>query len=326
MAETTRKLQLGVSMPTWDDGHSVAASWAEMRSLAKLIEQADIDTIWVPDHLYRLLSDGRPFGFWECWTILSALAETTSHATIGSLITCTGFRNPALVAKMAETVDEISSGRLILGLGAGVPDHDLSWLTFGYLSDHPAGRFEEAVEIIARLLREGHADFRGSYYSVHDLELVPRGPRSQGLPIWLAAKGSRTTKIAAHWADAFNLNVLATKPGDLEAPFALLDSACNEIGRDPATIMHTGYTIITFAPPDADMSGIRANAIKGSAEEIAAQLHALHKAGMQHMTCYIDAGDKHEPPATIPLLTPLGLERFVEVITALRKLEADATN
>src|SRR5262249_35817308 len=141
--------------------------------LAQAAEQAGLDSIWLPDHLlFRDSSRGEVF--WEVFTMLRALAAVTTRVTLGTIVVSTSFRPPALVAKIAATLDAISNGRLILGLGAGwyQPEYD----AFGYPFDHLASRFEEALQIIAPLLRDGEVDFQGRFYQVHDCVLRPRGP------------------------------------------------------------------------------------------------------------------------------------------------------
>ena len=167
-----KKTELGVSLPTWQDEHGTMVRWREMRELALLAEEAGIDTVWVPDHLLRRGATST-IGFWECWTLLSALAEATSRVTLGPFMACAGFRNPALLAKMADTLDEVSGGRVILGLGAGVPENDTSWHAFGYATDHVASRYEEALQIVSRLLKEGTVTFQGQYHSVNEAEIYP---------------------------------------------------------------------------------------------------------------------------------------------------------
>src|SRR5262249_28998092 len=160
-----------------------AARWSEMREMARLAEAVGFETLFVEDHLLKRGSDyfGRPLeggdgvGFWDCWTLMPALAEATERIAIGPYVACCSFRSPALIAKMADAFDEISGGRLLLGLGAGW--HEPEYDAFGFPFDHRVGRFEEALQIIAPLLREGRVDFQGRFYSARDCELHPRGPR-----------------------------------------------------------------------------------------------------------------------------------------------------
>ena len=148
-------------------------AYAAIRDMALRMEAAGLDSIWLYDHLlYRW--PGRPSdGIWECWTILSALAEATQQVELGTLVACTPFRNPALLAKMAATLDEVSGGRFVLGLGAGW--HQPEFDAFGFPFDHRAARFEEALRIIGPLLRSGYVDFAGSYYAARECELLRDG-------------------------------------------------------------------------------------------------------------------------------------------------------
>ena len=152
-ADPTR-LRLGLTLPTWPgrDGRNVG--WPELRALAREVEAAGFDTLWAPDHLLREVAGRAPFGFHECWTIVTAAAEATSRIGIGPFVLATAFRNPGVVAKMAATLDEVSGGRLVLGLGAGDPAHDRSWEAFGIEAPRAGSRHAEAVEVIARLLRD----------------------------------------------------------------------------------------------------------------------------------------------------------------------------
>src|SRR3712207_738408 len=125
--------------------------------MAQAAEGVGIDTLWVADHLlFRnagsvAMDEGETRGVWEAFTVLSAIAEATSRATIGPFVTCNSFRNPALLAKIADTLDDVSDGRLLLGLGAGW--HEPEYTAFGYPFDHLASRFDEALQIIVPLLK-----------------------------------------------------------------------------------------------------------------------------------------------------------------------------
>jgi alkanesulfonate monooxygenase SsuD/methylene tetrahydromethanopterin reductase-like flavin-dependent oxidoreductase (luciferase family) len=230
----------------------------------------------------------------------------TSRVTIGPFVACTGFRNPALLAKMADTLDEVSGGRLILGLGAGW--HEPEYTAFGYPFDHLAGRFEEALQIIVPLLREGHVDFRGRYYEARECELRPRGPRPTGPPIWIGAAKPRMLRLVARYADAYN-TVWHAGPDELAGPFGELDAACREVGRDPRTVARTAGCFVTLPGSEHLASAPPGRAVTGTPAEIAARLHAFAVAGARHMTIILDPWDAR------------GIERFGSVIEALRKLE-----
>ena len=175
--DVTRPMKVGVQLPEveW------VPRWADIREMAQAAEAIGLDSIWVGDHLlYRYLDDAGhetepPRGPWEAWTTLAAVAAVTERVELGPLVAATSFHNPAMLAKKAATLDEISGGRLILGLGAGWNEPE--YLAYGYPFDHRVSRFEEAFTIIRSLLHDGHADLPGTYYTVTDAELVPRGPR-----------------------------------------------------------------------------------------------------------------------------------------------------
>src|SRR5215216_3659600 len=206
MAEATNRLQLGLELRNGElrwPGGGRTVGWSELREMAIIAEAVGFDTLFVADHLlFRnspplVMPEGESRGVWEAWTLLSPLAEATSRVALGPFVACTSFRNPALLARMADTLDEVSGGRLILGLGAGW--HQPEFDAFGYPFDHRASRFAEAIQIIVPLLREGRVDFRGQYYRADDCELRPRGPRPNGPPIWIGAWGSRMMGLVARY-------------------------------------------------------------------------------------------------------------------------------
>jgi alkanesulfonate monooxygenase SsuD/methylene tetrahydromethanopterin reductase-like flavin-dependent oxidoreductase (luciferase family) len=322
MTEVRERLSLGAFLPGWEDQYGTAPAWGELRDMAQRAEGAGLDVIWLPDHL--LLTP--EWGGREAWTLLAALAASTSRIQIGTLVTCTGFRQPALLALMASTLDEVSGGRLLLGLGAGYPDRDLSWEAFGYATDHPMGRFEEALEIIVRLLRGERVTFQGQYYQTADAVLRLRGPRPQGPPIWLGGGGPRMRRATARWADAYNLRAHPGEEEQLRATFAELDQTCRAAGRDPATVRRTAFGIVSLADP-ASLSGRfpdpkRTRPFSGTPEEIAAQLWPLRAAGVDHMACIVDDGETPGPLTQYPVMSRTGFERFMLVADALRRLES----
>jgi alkanesulfonate monooxygenase SsuD/methylene tetrahydromethanopterin reductase-like flavin-dependent oxidoreductase (luciferase family) len=222
------------------------------------------------------------------------------------LVACTAFREPAVLARMADTLDEVSGGRLILGLGAGW--HEPEFRAFGLPFDHLASRFAEALAIVVPLLREGRVDFQGQYYQASDCELRPRGPRPGGPPIWIGAARPRMMRLVARYADAYN-TVWHVRPSELAEPWANLESACWEVGRDPATIGRTIGTSVLLPGFEGEPSGRPELRLSGSPTEIASQLEAFRQAGAEHVSCILD-------PWTVS-----GVERFGEVIQALRALE-----
>ena len=278
----SRPLAIGLLLPDHErqfDG--ATARWPDLREMARIGEAIGVDSIWVTDHLLHRAPDAEPRGAWECWSHLSALAAVTARVRLGTLVICTGFRNPALLAKMTATVEEISNGRLILGIGAGW--NEAEYRAFGYPFDHRVSRFEEALQIIHGLLREGHIDFAGAYYQARDCELRPRGPRPQGPPILIGSFAPRMLSLLARYGDAWN--IWWTQTGNVAEgvpPYAArVDAACAAIGRDPATVEKTAAVLVAIGPERPAPKGV--TPLAGSPEEIAAGLRAYASAGVSHL-------------------------------------------
>src|SRR5687767_9647806 len=202
--------------------------------MARQAEAAGFDAIWLYDHLIYRYPERPTSGLWECWTLLTALAEATDRVEIGALVLCGPFRNPAVLAKMADTLDEVSGGRLILGLGAGwhQPEYD----AFGFPYEDRFGRFVEAFTIIRTLLRERMIDFAGKHFTLMDCEIRPFGPRSQGPPLMIGSHGAQMLAKTLPHVDAWNGWYAWT--GNTAEGYRLLraeiDAACVAAGRPPA--------------------------------------------------------------------------------------------
>jgi alkanesulfonate monooxygenase SsuD/methylene tetrahydromethanopterin reductase-like flavin-dependent oxidoreductase (luciferase family) len=303
---------IGLNLPTWPQVDGTVAAWPQIRALARDAEALGVDALWVPDHLVRVLRSGRVVPFRECWTVLTATAEATSRIAIGPFVACTGFRNPGLLARMAETLDDVSGGRVVLGIGSGGAAGDTSWRMFGFDERRPVGRFGEAVEVIARLLRGETVTFAGEHVRADAATLAPRGPRPDGLPLWVAGKGDRTMDVAARWGDAVNVNLPLSGPGDAAAAVALGAAACARTGRDPAALAVTGWGRIAF---DAAGRGIdRPGWLAGGPAEIAAKLRGMSAAGVAHVSLYVGTD---EDASSMPALTPRALDRFAPVLEML---------
>jgi probable F420-dependent oxidoreductase len=315
VSDGRRPLKVGLFLPAAEGmAGGQAPRWSDLLALARRAEAVGFDSLWLPDHLLVRLWmpgwDGHLVGGWECWSLLSALSAVTERIELGPLVSCSSFRNPALVAKMADTVDEISGGRLILGLGAGW--HDYEYRAFGYPFDHRVSRFEEALTIIAGLLREGQIDFAGRYYSARECELRPRGPRPNGPPILVGAHGERMLRLAARHADAWNADWYV-RPDEVPPVRAEVDAACAAVGRDPATLERT-LAVLIDAPgwrprPGADWPtdmrhGGRSPAT-GTPEELPELLRGFAAEGIAHVQVWLE-------PATLA-----GLEAFAPVLELL---------
>ncbi len=253
-------------------------TFQDLKAMAQAAERVGLDSLWLADHLIARFPGQGEQGTWEAFTLLSALAAVTERITLGPLVACTSFRNPALLAKMADTLDEISGGRFVLGLGAGwhQPEYD----AFGYPFDHLAARFEEALQVIVPLLREGHVDFQGQYYQVRNCVLRPRGPSPSGPSILIGARRPRMLRLVAQYADAWN-TVWHEDPMVVKERYAEFKEICTSVRRDPATIELTAGTIVKFSQ-SAGENPIQ-KAISGTPEEIAHQLQGFADIGVTHL-------------------------------------------
>ena len=284
-----RPMKIGVVMPIVEDAKlGRPPSYTTIRDLALQAEQRGFDSVWVFDHLLFRDPAKETVGIWEAWTILSALAATTSQVELGTLVMCTAFRNPALLAKMASAVEEVSNGRLILGLGAGW--HQPEFDAFGFPFDHKVDRFEEALQIIGPLLREGYVDFKGTYYSAPDCELRPRGPRPAGPQILIGAFKPRMLQLTARHADSWNTCWLGHAPA-LAEPRAKLEAACKAEGRDPTTLAITVGVTIKYpdgSEPDEPASDPE-KVITGTPQEVAGAFQEYAKLGVAHLICSLSS-------------------------------------
>lgn len=255
-----------------------------IKDMALRAERAGFDSIWLYDHLlYRPEGGNGTIGIWECWTMLSALAEATQQVELGTLVTCTAFRNPAILAKMAVTLDEISGGRLILGLGAGWNQPEFE--AFGLPFDHRADRFEEAIQIIRPLVKEGKTDFEGKYYQAHDCEIHPFGPRLGSLPIMVGTSGPRMLRLTARYADMWNSAYFGA-PETFVPILSEFKAACAAEGRDLSTIQTTA--LLFYIPPEAvPIPDFSEPYLTGAPDEIAKAICAYEDMGASHLIFHV---------------------------------------
>jgi alkanesulfonate monooxygenase SsuD/methylene tetrahydromethanopterin reductase-like flavin-dependent oxidoreductase (luciferase family) len=290
MGSGVSRLEVGVLLPQYPP-----CRWADTVGTAIDAEAAGLDSVWLEDHLLVRAAGEPDTGPWECWTFLAAIAARTERVSVGTIVTATAFRNPALLAKMAASVDEVSEGRLILGIGAGW--HEPEFRAFGYPYDRRVSRFEDAVEIIARLLRTGHADHAGRYATATDLTLVPRGPRPTGPPLLIGGTGPRVLGLVArhadlsnrwaHWQDGRLL------PSDADA---LLDAACIAIDRDPRSLARSAIVAIVV-PDRPSQGGIRPERLlAGSLDQVVDGLRTLHEAGFTSVQVLLDPTERGALP------------------------------
>ncbi len=259
-------------------------TFSDLRQQVQIAEEVGLDSFWLADHLLYRFPEQDEIAPWEALTMLSALAAVTTRIMLGTLVVCTSFRPPALLAKMADALDEISAGRFILGLGAGW--HQPEYEAFGYPFDHLASRFDEALQIIVPLLREGHVDFQGKYYQVHNCVLRPRGPSPHGPRILIGARRPRMLQLVARYADAWN-TAWHSDPAVVKERYESLAQASKVVGRDPTTIEITVGTEVRLQPlKEGEVPG---KEISGSLEEIADRLQAFSSVGTSQLIVALDS-------------------------------------
>jgi probable F420-dependent oxidoreductase len=260
------------------DGQGRMPSWANVRAFAAHAEAINLDSVWTCDHLLSGPPGRPPEDIHEGWTVLAALAASTSRVEIGTLVTCVSFRTPGLLAKMAVTVDAVSGGRLTLGLGAGW--YDPEYEAFGYPTDDRVGRFEEALGIVRQLLRGDRVTVAGRYHQLEDAVLLP--PAERAIPILIAGNGKRMLRLTARYAEAWNTAWYGLPDGRLRERLADLDRALEAEGRDPATLQRT----VGVAVRDPDATNARKGddtAFAGPADELARAIDGYEALGVDHL-------------------------------------------
>ena len=226
--------------------------WTDLRGMAQLGEAMGFDSIWISDHLgFGDPASDAPVawrGSWESWTLLAALAASTERVHLGNYVLCSPFRNPALLAKMAETLDEVSGGRLILGLGAGW--NEIEFTAYGYDYADRFDQFEDSLRIVTSMLRTGRATHAGRVEQAHDARIDPRGPRPGGLPVMVGAAKPRLLRLTAELADRWNGSLRSLD--ETRELLSAVDAACVAIGRDPATLTRSAEILVRTLPVGAD--------------------------------------------------------------------------
>ena len=265
-------------------GGAPAPRWAEIEAQVRFAEAEGFNSVSFADHhLWRLESG--TMGFWEAYTMVSAAAAVTSRIEVGVSVTNAPFRNPALLAKMADTLDEISNGRFVLGLGAG-GGYPSDYETMGIPTDHRFSRFTDTIAIVHGLLRTGAVDHTGSYASAPKAELSPRGPSEHGPRLVIGAKGPKMLDLAARYGDEWNWYHYAGEPSpDTFAPLQeALDEACRAIDRDPASIRRSiDSGVAQEGTQDTAKQYGLGGALAGSVEQIADAIGRFGEAGIDEV-------------------------------------------
>lgn len=276
-------IQLGMHGHSGDDPLP-PPGWDNMRGQIEAAEAAGFDVVVIEDALV----DGglNTYGYWEGMTLAGAVAAVTSRIDIGHSVVNPPLRSPAVVAQAACTLDEISGGRYVLGIGAG--NTPLDYEAFGIPADHRYSRAAEAIEVIHSLLTSEGADVDGRFHTVHG-SLVARGPRPGGPPIVIGARGPKMIRLAARFGDGWN--AWSPDPQTLDSFRPLVDElhrACEDVGRDPGSIRRSAdIAVDPHVLLGEEPTWITEFLVSGSATQIAEELLAFGGLGIEEVRCMV---------------------------------------
>lgn len=294
-----RPLEIGLVLPLMPLGGSREASrWTTIRDLAIRAEEVGFDSVWVPDELVWQTKEPPNRGAWDGISMLGAVAAMTTRVKIGSWVLSALHRNPGIIAKTVETLDEVSGGRFVFGLGAGHAWPGQARM-FGLPEDHIFDRFGEALEIIVPLLRAGRAEFEGSWHTARGLDQIPVGPRPGKIPLLIGGNGPKGQRHAVRHADIWSAYVEERAHADEVGPrIATLEAICAEEGRDPASI---GRSIGLIVAP-FDSAGTHESRVSGTTAEIAAAIRSFRETGYTQVELMIEPSTLDALEAVTPVL------------------------
>ena len=277
-----RPCKIGVQLPEVER----FVPWPEYLDLARRVEAAGYDSIWVGDHLIYDLPDGSTRGPYEAWTTLAAIAAVTDRVEIGPLVASTSFHMPAMLAKQAATVDAISQGRVIVGLGAGWNRREYD--AFGFPYDRRVSRFEEALAIMAPLLRKGRTTFHGQFYDVEDCVLDPRPVREGGPPIMLGSNSPRMLSIGLPVVDSWN--VWWSIYDNSVEKFAQVKSEVDAAMPEGRTVEATAAVLVTLPEGRGRLMGetYDASVTTVTPDDLGQHIRGLAAAGAVHLQLVLD--------------------------------------
>jgi alkanesulfonate monooxygenase SsuD/methylene tetrahydromethanopterin reductase-like flavin-dependent oxidoreductase (luciferase family) len=296
------KPEIGVYLP------QMGFTYADLLHRARRCENLGIDSLWLYDHLY---GPGMPdYPSLEAWTLATALLSNTERIQVGHMVLCNQFRHPAVLAKMATTLDQIAAGRLQLGIGSGSIEDEhtrvgLEWGTFAQRS----ARLGETLEILRQAFADERIDFTGEHYTVRDMPIKPGPAQRPGPPIIVGGVGEKyTLPLVARYADVWNVPTYAL--GELERKTAVLRTICEDIGRDPDTIVLSVEAVMALAPDDNSLPSVRAFAEK----RFGISAFGLHEGGLIGT-----------PPAIVDRLHELQALGFGQIVLFIHDRASDET-
>jgi alkanesulfonate monooxygenase SsuD/methylene tetrahydromethanopterin reductase-like flavin-dependent oxidoreductase (luciferase family) len=287
------KPEIGVYLP------QMGLTYDQLLHRAQRCEQLGIDSVWLYDHLY---GPGAPdYPSLEAWTLATALLSRTEHIKVGHMVLCNQFRHPVVLAKMATTLDQISAGRLALGIGSGSieDEHNRAGLDWG-TSRVRSERLGETLEILHQAFANGVIDFAGRHFTIKDMPIKPGPVQQPRPPIVVGGVGEKyTLPLVARFADVWNVPTYAL--GELDRKVSVLRSLCADVGRDPSAVVLSIEAVMALAPDDASLRGVRQLAEKrfglpafglkegglvGTPQAIVDRLHELHELGFGQIVLF----------------------------------------
>jgi len=278
-----RPLRVGVQLPEIER----RVPWTEYAEMARAAEEVGFDSVWLGDHLLYRLRDGRERGPWDTFSLLAALAAVTERVQLGPLVACTAWHAPGILARKAATIQEISGGRFVLGLGAGW--NETEFRAFGIPYDHRASRFEEAFEIIRRLLDGERVTFSGRFHQVDDAVLLPRVEQRPKLMI--GTLGDRVLAAALPHVEAWNIwsDWYRNTPEGFAELNARITEAARSAGRNPDEIERSACVYVKLDRTSNERQPDEGTVpLEPPADHIAAGLRALADAGLQEAILVLD--------------------------------------
>ncbi|MBI4934058.1 MAG: LLM class flavin-dependent oxidoreductase [Actinobacteria bacterium] len=295
----TRPLKIGVQLPEVER----RVPWPELISMTRAAEAVGFDSVWLGDHLLYDLPDGTARGPWEVYTSLAALAAVTERVQLGSLVSSLGFHDPAMIAKMAATIDAVSDGRLVLGVGSGWNERE--YRAFGLPFDHRVDRFEEAFHVLRRLLAGEMVTHSGTYYAVDRCVIDPPAARAGGPVLMVGSNSPRMLSITLPHVHSWNVwwSIYGNTPEGFAEVVADVRARTDAVGRDPDEVEATACVYVQVpggvGRTMGDPSMARIQPLRGEPQELAEQLAAFAHAGAAHVQLVVD-------PITQPAIEWLG--------------------
>jgi F420-dependent oxidoreductase-like protein len=310
-------MRFGLQIPNFGDDPTPGALFGGVVQMATAAEESGFDSVWVMDHFFQLPPLGGPAApMLDSYTLLGALAARTSKVRLGAMVTGVTYRNPAHLAKIVTTLDVISAGRAILGIGAAWYDVEHEGLGFDF---PPAGerldRLEEALQVCRAMFREDAPSFEGRYYRIHEARNVPPPVQPGGPPILVGGGGEkRTLRLVARYADMCNIT---GDPATVAHKVEVLHGHCRDVGRDPSEVTVTRLSTLMLTANEEETAATKdflrqvtgeepSGSDVGTADELVARVEDLAAAGVQYFVFNVPTGT----PDTVRQVGTLLVGRF----------------